>query len=128
MTTGVVDFDDLKEVLSKIGVEERQAEPLRIEIAVFLHNRCVGYHSADAKTITTIPQLIKKVSELKNAAYDKEFYRMMLIGGVTVEKPNELGTPVSIISAVTAIAGLHAKVSSEKAGTTLSRNYNLRLQ
>lgn len=64
----------------------------------------------------------------KNAAYDKELYRMILIGGATVEKPNELGTPVSIISAVTAVAGVHAKVSSEKAGTTLSRNYNMRFQ
>ncbi|ODN03788.1 Vitellogenin-2 [Orchesella cincta] len=128
MTTGVVDFDDLKDVLSKIGVEEREAEPLRIEVAVLLHNRVVAYHAADAKTVTTIPNLIKKLSEYKNAAYDKEIYRMLLIGGATVEKPNELGTPVSIISAVTATAGLHATVSSEKTGTTLSRNYNIRLQ
>lgn len=56
MTTGVVEFDQLKEVLEKIGVEERHPDPLRIEIAVMLHNRVVAYHSADKKTITTIPQ------------------------------------------------------------------------
>lgn len=54
--TGVIDFDEIKEVLNKIGVQERQADPLRIEIAVMLHNRVIAYHAADQKTITTIPQ------------------------------------------------------------------------
>lgn len=62
---GVVDFDDLKEVLGKIGVQERKGEPLRIEVAVGLHNRVVAYHAADASTVTTIPNLIKKLSEYK---------------------------------------------------------------
>jgi hypothetical protein len=55
MTTGVIDFDEIKDVFSKIGVQERQAEPLRIEVAVMLHNRVVAYHAADQKSITTIP-------------------------------------------------------------------------
>jgi len=55
MTTGVLDFDDIKEVFDKIGVVERQPEPLRIEIAILLHNRVIAYHAADAKTVTTIP-------------------------------------------------------------------------
>lgn len=128
MTTGVVDFDNIKEIFQKIGVQERQPDPLRVEIAVLLHNRVVAYHAADQKTVTTIPQLIKKLGELKSAAYDKELLRMMLIGGVTTEQPNELGIPVSTVSAVTTVAALHAKVSSEKAGSTVSRNYEVRLQ
>jgi hypothetical protein len=127
MTTGVIDFDEIKDVLSKIGVQERQPEPLRIEIAVMLHNRVIAYHAADQKTVTTIPQLMKKIGEMKSAAYDKELVRMMLIGGITTEQPNELGIPVSTVSAVTSVVGLHAKVGSEKAGTAMSRNYEVRL-
>ncbi|XP_021958023.1 vitellogenin-like isoform X2 [Folsomia candida] len=127
MTTGVIDFDEIKEVLNKIGVQERQADPLRIEIAVMLHNRVIAYHAADQKTITTIPQLMKKIGEMKSAAYDKELVRMMLIGGITTEQPNELGIPVSTVSAVTSVVGLHAKVGSDKAGTAMTRNYEVRL-
>jgi hypothetical protein len=127
MTTGVIDFDDIKEVFTKIGVQERQPDPLRIEVAVLLHNKVVAYHSADQKSITTIPQLMKKIGEMKSSAYDKELVRMMLLGGITTEQPNELGIPVSTVSGVTSIAGIHAKVGSDKAGTTVSRNYEVRL-
>lgn len=71
---------------------------------------------------------MKKLGELKSAAYDKELVRMMLIGGITTEQPNELGIPVSTVSAVTSVAAIHAKVGSDKAGTTMSRNYDIRLQ
>jgi hypothetical protein len=64
---------------------------------------------------------------MRSAAYDKELVRMMLIGGITTEQPNELGIPVSTISAVTAVAGLHVKVGSEKVGNTVNRNYEVRL-
>jgi hypothetical protein len=128
MTTGVIDFDDIKDIFSKIGVQERQADPLRIEIAVMLHNRVVAYHSADQKSITTIPQLMKKIGEMKSASYDKELVRMMLIGGITTEQPNELGIPVSTISAVTSVAAIHAKVGTDKpTGTAMSRSYEIRL-
>lgn len=56
MTAGVIDFDEIKDIFNKIGVQERQADPLRIEICVMLHDRFVAYHAADEKTITTIPQ------------------------------------------------------------------------
>jgi len=128
MTTGVIDFDDLEDIFKKIGVQHRQVEPLRIEIAVMLHNRVVAYHAADQKSITTIPQIMKKVGEMKSSAYDKELIKMMLIGGITTEQPNELGIPVSTISAVTTVAAVHAKVGSDKAGTTVSRTYDIRLQ
>jgi hypothetical protein len=128
MTTGVIEFDNIKDIFTKIGVQERQPDPLRIELAVLLHGRIVAYHAADQKTVTTIPQLIKKLGEFKSAAYDKEMVRMMLIGGITTEQPNELGIPVSTVSAVTSVIGVHAKVSSEKAGTTVSRNYDVRVQ
>jgi len=128
MTTGVVDFDDIKDILTKIGVQERHPESLRLEIAVILHDRVVAYHAADQKTITTIPTLVKKLADLKSVAYDKELVRMMLLGGVTTEQPNEIGIPVSTVSGVTALAGIHAKVGSEKAGTAVSRSYELRLQ
>jgi hypothetical protein len=127
MTTGVIDFDDITEVFNKIGVENREIDPLRIEIAVLLHNRVVAYHSADQKSITTIPQLMKKLGEMKSASYDKELVRMMLIGGITTERPNEMGIPVSTVSAVTSVAGIHAKVGSDKVGTAMSRNYEVRL-
>jgi hypothetical protein len=127
MTTGVVDFDEIKGIFQKIGVQERQPEPIRIEIAVLIHGRVVAYHAADQKTITTIPQLIKKLGELKGAAYDKELLRMMLLAGVTTEQPSELGIPVSTITAVTGIASAHVKVGSDKTGSTVSRNYEVRL-
>lgn len=125
MTTGVIDFDEIKDIFTKIGVQERQPEPLRIEIAVMLHNRVVAYHTADQKTITTIPQLMKKLGEMKSASYDKELVRMMLIGGITTEQPNELGIPVSTVSGVTSVAALHAKVGS--GATPMTRNYEIRL-
>lgn len=128
MTTGVVDFEDIKDVLNKIGVQERTAEPLRIEIALMIHNRVIAYHAADQSTITTIPTLIKKVSEMKTSTYDKEYVRMMLIDGVTTERPNELGIPVSTISAVSALAAIHIKGSPSGSGTTTSRNMEMRLQ
>jgi hypothetical protein len=93
-----------------------------------LHNRVVGYHAADDKSVMTIPQLIKKVGELKAANYEKDWVRMMLIGGVTTEQPSEVGIPVSTINAVSALAHIHAKVGGEKAGTTMSRTYDVRLQ
>ncbi|OXA36580.1 Vitellogenin-5 [Folsomia candida] len=127
MITGVIDFDEIKDIFNKIGVQERQADPLRIEICVMLHDRFVAYHAADEKTITTIPQLMKKLGELSNAAYDKEFSKMILLGGVMTEQPNELGIPVSTISGVSTMAKLHAKVKSDKSGTTMNRSYEVHL-
>jgi hypothetical protein len=90
------------------------------------HGRVVAYHAADQKTVTTIPALIKKVGEMRAAAYDKELVRMMLLGGITTERPNELGFPVSTVSAVTAVAAVQAKVGAGSAPA--SRSYDIRLQ
>jgi hypothetical protein len=67
------------------------------------------------------------LGEFKSAAYDKELIRMMLLGGVTTEQASEQGIPVSTVSAVTSIASVHAKVGSDKSGSTVSRNYDIRL-
>jgi len=72
--------------------------------------------------------VIKKLGELRSAAYDKELVRMLLLGGATVQQPNEFGTPVTVLSAATAVAAVHAKVSSQKSGTTMSRTYQYRFQ
>lgn len=128
MTTDVVDFENIEQIFSKIGVQHRQPEPLRIEIAVFLHNRVVAYHAADQKTVTTVPQLIKKLGELKTASYDKEITRMLMLGGAFVEQPLDFGTPVSTLAAVTGFGGLTAKVGSERAGNVVSRKYDVRIQ
>jgi len=56
MTTGQISFDEVKQVFQKIGVQERTATPLRVELGLMFHGRVIAYHAADAKTITTVPQ------------------------------------------------------------------------
>lgn len=125
MTTGQIDFSEVKDIFSKIGVKERQAVPLRIEIGLFLHNRCVFYHAADAKTVTTIPMYIKKLQEMKSS-YEYEASRLVLFGGVTVEQPSSLGTPISLISSATGIVAFNAKVNREKTPTSITSKQDMK--
>ena len=55
MTTGQISFDEVKKVFAEVGVKERTASPLRVELGLLFHGRMIAYHAADAKTITTIP-------------------------------------------------------------------------
>jgi len=127
MSTGQISFDEVKQIFTKVGVQERTATPLRIELGLLIQGRVVAYHAADAKTVTTIPMLLKKLQELKST-YEFEINRMALLGGVTVEQPTEFGTPVSVIGSVAGIAGIKGKTVREKAGTTMSQTSDYRFQ
>jgi len=127
MSTGQISFDEVKSIFSKVGVLERSATPLRVELGLMFHGRVVAYHAADQKTITTIPMLLKKLQEMKSS-YDFEVTRMLLLGGVTVEQPTEFGTPVSLIASGTALAGIKVKSSREKTGTSITSTSDYRFQ
>jgi hypothetical protein len=127
MTTGQISFDEVKSVFAKVGVTERTSTPLRIELALNLHGRCVAYHAADASTVTTIPVLLKKLQEMKSS-YDIELSRLMLLGGIRAEQPSEFGTPVSVFSGVTALGNVQIKTSREKSGTSISQTSDWNLQ
>jgi len=70
MTTGQISFDEVKKVFTDIGVKERSATPLRVELGLLLHGRVVAYHAADAKTITTVPQCKGIVDLISAFVYD----------------------------------------------------------
>lgn len=127
MQTGVIDFTEIKKVFDAVGVQERTATPLKIELELMFHNRVIAYHAADAKTVTTIPMLLKKLQEMKST-YEVELSRMLLLGGVTVEQPTEFGTPVSVIGSTTAVGAIKVKTNTEKSGTSMSRTSDYRLQ
>lgn len=127
MTTGQISFDEVKSVFTKVGVQPRTGTPLRVELGLLLHKRIIAYHAADAKTITTIPMLLKKLQEMKNT-YEIDITRMAHLGGVTVEQPSELGTPISVIASATAIGGIKVKTNREKSGTTMSQTSDYRFQ
>lgn len=127
MTTGQISFDEVKGVFEKIGVLERSATPLRIELAFLVHRKIVAYHGADQKTVTTIPQWLKKLQEMKSA-YEFNVARMFLAGGIIIEEPTAFGTPVSVIGSAAAIVGAKVKVSREKAGTAMQQTSDMRFQ
>jgi hypothetical protein len=127
MTTGQVDFDEVKAVFEKVGVKERSAEPLKIELALIVHGKVVAYHAADQKTVTTIPMWIKKLQEMKSA-YEFNSARMMLMGGIIIEEPSTFGTPISTISSASGLIGLQAKVTRDKAGTGIQQQTDLKFQ
>jgi hypothetical protein len=127
MTTGQISFDEVKKVFTDIGVKERSATPLRVELGLLLHGRVVAYHAADAKTITTVPQLLKKLQEMKTS-YDVEGSRMAMLGGVNVEYPTEFGTPVSVLASAYSIAAAKVKTTREKTGSVMSQTSDYRLQ
>lgn len=127
MTTGQIAFDEVKDVFAKIGVQERTATPLKIELAFLIHGKVVAYHAADQKTVTTIPMWIKKLQEMKSA-YDFNVARMLLFGGIIIEEPSVAGTPVSVISSASGLIGASVKVSREKAGTAMQQTSDMRFQ
>jgi len=127
MSTGQINFDDVKDIFSKIGVKDRTSTPLRIELELSLHNRVVAYHAADASTVTTIPTLLKKMQEMKSS-YELELTRMFMLGGVLVEEPLEVGIPLALQSSITAMGNVNIKTNREKSGTSVSQTSDMTLQ
>lgn len=127
MTTGQIDFSTLQDVFQKVGIKDREATPLRIELQLMFHGRVIAYHAADQSTVTTIPELLKKLQEAKSS-YDIELSRMMFLGGVIIEKVTELGTPVSIVGSATAINSIKVKTNREKTGNSITSNSDWNLQ
>jgi len=125
MTTGQIDFSEVKEIFGKIGVKERENTPLRIELGVYLHNRAVFYHAADATTVTTIPMIIKKLQELKKS-FEYDASRLLLLGGVTIEQPSALGTPISTISSLAAFVGFNAKIERDQGPTSITSKQDMK--
>lgn len=127
MSTGQIDFDEVKDVFGKIGVKERTATPLKIELAFIVHGRIVAYHAADAKTVTTIPMWIKKLQELKSN-YDINVARMILAGGIIIEEPTNFGTPTSVITSASGLLGAQIKINREKKENAMSQSSDMRFQ
>jgi hypothetical protein len=71
--------------------------------------------------------VLKKLQEMKST-YEIEISRMLLMGGITVEHPSELGTPVSLIASATGLGGIKVKTNREKVGTSMSQTSDYRFQ
>ena len=71
--------------------------------------------------------MLKKLQEMKSS-YEIELSRMLMMGGVTVEHPNEFGTPVSIVASAYGLGGINIKSSREKNGQVMSQTSDYRFQ
>ncbi|CAG7829781.1 unnamed protein product, partial [Allacma fusca] len=122
------DFTDIKNIFVKIGIVERTALPLKIELAVMVHKRFVAYIAVDDRAVAGLQGFMAKVLQSLLVPSETNVVRTSQIASVLIERPNEFGIPVTIRSKVSNFFAFEAKTLPEKIDGGFRQDQYARLQ
>ena len=123
--------DDLKAILSGMGIEERPEQPLRASVTVMLKGTTVisrSYDGSDSGNEGKVAAFFKKFQGIGDE-FKINHQRILNAANLLQEQPSELGLPIVYGMSVTVMASLKALLKrGQNRGTFFGDvNYNLNL-